>query len=137
MRISKFHKKSILIGATLLLAQSGAALSQEAARTPNQQFTVDGPYTIQQNTSSDVAKISISRGVSYADLDLSNSADVDAFKGRVREAAWDVCKQIDSRYPASASDLNECITTAAHDALQEVRVIVASRENHSRVASLP
>jgi UrcA family protein len=135
-----FHARSILL-AGLLLTQGGVALAQEAS-APNERVSFDAPYTIRYSAASagpgvhQADRLAVSRPVEYGDLDLNTAAGVDAFKGRVQQAARQVCRQIDMRSPASGAESRACVEAAAASALEKVRTIVASRTGTAQLAAL-
>jgi UrcA family protein len=68
--------------------------------------TVKPPYTIRQQTltrnlsgQAQEERLTIQSRVSYADLDFSKQADVDTMRDRLRKAARDNCRELESRYP--------------------------------------
>jgi UrcA family protein len=66
---------------------------------------------------------SISRPVSYSDLDLTRHADFVELRIRVREAASDMCLQLDDQFPELRNDRNadmECIRDATRQAMRSV-----------------
>lgn len=96
----------ILIGAGLAIA-STAALSQ-----PIEEVTVTAPRIVQQkvvtarssSTGAPVEETTISRIVSFSDLDLSKAADADELRARVRTTAKDLCAELDQLYPFEPKD---------------------------------
>jgi len=65
----------------------------------------------------------ISRPVSYADLDLTRHADFVELRIRVREAASDMCLQLDDQFPELRNDRDadmECIREATRQAMRSV-----------------
>lgn len=68
-------------------------------------------------------ELSISRPVSFSDLDLSRDADFMELQDRVRDTARDLCFQLDARFPELRGDRSadrECIRTATRNAMHEV-----------------
>jgi UrcA family protein len=87
----------------------------------------------------EVRQTSVSRGVSYSDLDLSKDSDVGILRDRAREAALDVCRQADRRAGSLINrPLNpspNCVTTAKQQALADVNRIVANARATRTVAA--
>jgi UrcA family protein len=69
-------------------------------------------------------EFSISRPVSFSDLDLSRDADYMELRDRVRETARDLCAELDARVPDLRGDRDadrECIRSATRNAMADVR----------------
>jgi UrcA family protein len=101
----------VLAGAGFLSA-SGPALAKDASAnsSAHEAVTVMAPYTLRETVATPrltddglpVEVISVSRPVSYADLDLARTADAIRFRHRVRMAAKDVCAELNRRFPPQA-----------------------------------
>jgi UrcA family protein len=68
-------------------------------------------------------ELSISRPVSFSDLNLSREADYIELRERVRDTAQDLCAELDARYPdlrGDASADRECVRNATRNAMREV-----------------
>lgn len=66
---------------------------------------------------------SLSRPVNYSDLDLTRDADYLELKARVRDAAMDLCFELDARVPQLRGDRSadrECVRSATRNAMREV-----------------
>lgn len=65
---------------------------------------------------------SLSRPVSFSDLDLSNPADRAELRIRIHETAQDVCAELDARVPGlhDRQANRECVRQAARDAMRDV-----------------
>jgi len=65
----------------------------------------------------------ISRPVSFSDLNLSNDADYIELRERVRATARDLCAELDERVPQLRGDASadrECVRTATRNAMRDV-----------------
>lgn len=100
-----------LAGAAVLSANGPALAKAVSSKSgAHEVVTVTGPYTVSEKVGSPwltddglpTEVISVSRPVSYADLDLSRTADVMRFRHRIRVAAKDVCAELDRRFPPEA-----------------------------------
>lgn len=102
-----------------------------AAAIPDEEVTVhDAPYTIHRQVfgrpmtgQTQTEEIAITKGVSYADLDLSKEADVDILKERIREAAVDACRQLHRRYPGAlnqSTGKQGCVQGATEQAMAQL-----------------
>jgi UrcA family protein len=79
---------------------------------------------------SPVHLVSLSRHISYNDINFNSpTADVELEK-RVSVAAADICKKLDERFPDSKPSGSACVAMAVKDALHKVRAneIAAQRK---------
>jgi UrcA family protein len=139
-----FARHALLVGAACYVAMTSAlalALAPalaESVGSPGEHVTVqeDSPYTIRRqiierrNTSlMDVQQTTVSKGVTYSDLDLSKDWDVAILKDRAKKAASDVCRVADSRsdipFSRPINLVPDCVTSARRQALADVDRIVA------------
>ena len=103
-----------------------AAVSAQA-RPSEEQVTVESPYTIRQQVvrpamfgEMQETQVSVDQDVSYADLDLSKTADLDTMKSRIRQAAKDSCNELDRKFPRTIyipAFGRNCVKDAADQAL--------------------
>lgn len=66
---------------------------------------------------------SLSRPVTFSDLDLSREADYIELRARVRDTARDLCYQLEARVPDLRGDSSadrECVRTATRNAMRDV-----------------
>ena len=66
---------------------------------------------------------SLSRPVNFSDLDLVRDDDYLELKARVRDAARDMCAELDARVPDLRGDPSadrECVRTATRNAMRDV-----------------
>jgi UrcA family protein len=69
---------------------------------------------------SPVHVVSLARRVSYADLNLRTPTASAELERRISDAAVDVCKRLDERFPDAKPNGRACIETAVKDALRKV-----------------
>lgn len=122
--------------ASALLLTSGLTypVSAQQAAEPGEHVTVFAPYVLQKSLSGSarapVMTVTISRNVSYQDLDLTTDQGVAALEGRVRQAAQDICHELDRRYPATVytpmPNSKNCVTDAASSGLMQVKAVAAA-----------
>jgi UrcA family protein len=65
----------------------------------------------------------LSRPVSFSDLDLTRDEDYLELRARVHDAARDMCFELDARVPELRGDESadrECVRQATHDAMRAV-----------------
>ena len=139
-------KGMVCVAGLLLLANaSGNAQAQQAtdsasaAASPQEEVMVYAPFVVQRKvltrmmtrkSSTGLELISVSRSVSFADLDLSDSANVTTLENRVHQAAQDACNEIERRYPKSdyrpIPANQDCVGNAVREAMVVVRQLEAS-----------
>jgi UrcA family protein len=120
----------VILGLTILPVTLTS--TPAAAKAETEQVTVAGPYTVTRQDIGRIAgtggweekeKLSVSKQVSYSDLDLSKPTDVDVLKDRVKHAARDVCRELSRRFPATIYipvDSDNCVHDATKDGLTKV-----------------
>ena len=70
---------------------------------------------------SPVHVVSLGRRVSYGDLNFNTPTASAELEKRISDAAADVCKRLDERFPDAKPNGRACIETAVKDALRKVR----------------
>ena len=102
------------------------AIAQEASQ-PSEQVTVFAPYVVTKAstgpTKSRVTTVTMSRNVSFEGLDLTSADGQATLESRVKQAAADVCKELDRRYPSTVSltENRNCVKQALDEAMIQVR----------------
>jgi UrcA family protein len=96
------------------------------AQEPSENVTVFAPYVVKKTstgmTRNRVTTVSMSRKVSFSDLDLSTAEGKAALESRVKETAANVCKELDRRYPSQSVDEDKnCVQEAIDEAMISVR----------------
>ena len=93
------------------------------------EIIVEAPYLRQQvgRTSSGAAVelITLTKRVSYADLNLAMQADVEQLNKRIDDTAKGACKQLDSLYPLDPTDPN-CVKKAVDGGMAQAKVAIAA-----------
>jgi len=118
---------TIIAGLSLLLVPN--AFAQEGGKP---EISVIAPQVVVQEGQKDtvgarVMVYSVSRPVSFADLDLRTVAGVDQFKQRIHVAAKQGCDQLSKERPLVKDD--SCMKTAVANAMvQANQVIDAANE---------
>jgi UrcA family protein len=97
---------------TVALAQNGSASEQSTV-------TVQAPRVVHRNAGTtaggiSVEQVSLSRRVSYADLNLDTAAGRVALHERIRANAWEACQQLTSLSPFAlwTDDVQTCVHNA-------------------------
>jgi UrcA family protein len=73
-----------------------------------------------------VGQVTLSYGVSTADLDLTTSAGASELERRVNETAMDVCQEIGRQYPESTPSDAACAKAAAQKAMVRAHELIAT-----------
>jgi len=128
---------SAMVGALMLC---GAGIAQAQAYDPYYDGYYDGrtetvivhPYynEIQKrqligpvNGERDPTEFTLSRPVSFSDLDLTRDEDFLELRARVRDTARDLCYELDARIPDLRGDTSadrECVRNATRNAMRAV-----------------
>ena len=136
----------IIIPACLMMgaAFAGSSLAQPANQQSlefeqHETVTVYAPYIVRREvvnpmmskkSSTGLEMVSISRSVSFADLDLSDPDQVKQLEGRVDIAARDACAEIEKKYPSSryhpVPEKQDCPGNAKAAAMIAVRTLEAA-----------
>jgi UrcA family protein len=125
------NPRSHVADAILFLASGRSATTAQPTTEPGEDVTVFAPYIIKRKSGpGNVQTISVSRNVSFHDLDLRISRDATALEQRVNQAAQDVCRELDSRYGSGVRKrISEDRFGAPHAfarALGEIQAIAAA-----------
>lgn len=126
-----------LLGAALVVFSSGETSAQsvgEPAAAAHERITVYAPFVVthkitnpmmSKTSATGIEVVTVSRSVSYADLNLSQSPDQITLENRVHQAAEEACKEIDRRYPkttyAPIPANQDCVGTAVNQAMVIVK----------------
>jgi UrcA family protein len=116
---------------TIALAVTGAAAFAQD-KTPASDIQVRAGQVQQTTEYSDdgipVERYKAERAVSYANLDLSKTSDAAELKERVKEAAKEVCKELDTVGPLDASDDDDttCVRDATAGAMSQVKAAITA-----------
>ena len=141
--MSKFHTSALTGAALTSLLLLGPAQAQTAAETSlsgqHEVIFVYAPYVVtrqvinpmmSKNSSTGIELVTQSRTVNFADLDLSEAADVATLNMRVRHAAQDACTDIERRYPKAQYHPipanQDCVGNAVNEAMVTVRILEAA-----------
>jgi UrcA family protein len=106
-RVFGARRSSLFVALALsiiAIAPAGAEPSREAGRS-SEEIAVVAPRTIERKTvgrsvhGARIEEVSLSRRVSYADLDLSRSADVAELDKRIARTAKEACAELSTLLP--------------------------------------
>lgn len=76
-------------------------------------------------------EVTVTRRVSYADLDLKKHSDVQTLKRRIEEAAKLACEQIDTLYPLERPESPSCIRQSVAKADREVAAAITAAQGNA------
>jgi UrcA family protein len=125
----------------ILVAAGTAAIAQPAPTAPTETITVVAPYLVtpqevpagnSQVKSSPHVKmmeVSVLGSASFADLDLSKTADAAILKTRINDEAKSLCKAIESKYPSTVYvpvTNQDCVKTATDEAMVAADILITA-----------
>ena len=110
------------------------AIPAFAQSEPSEIVTVFAPYLVKKAQTgrgrTPVATVSVSRSVSYQDIDLTTEMGKIMLAGRVRQAAQDVCNELERRFSRSIyvplAEDKDCAKNAENEAMGQVDAVVAA-----------
>jgi UrcA family protein len=119
--------------AHLLLVATGLAMVSALAVTQeSNEVTVEAARTVRQTertyTGTPVELISLTRRVSYSDLDLTSHAGATELEKRVNDTAKAACKQLDTLYPLTSPGGDPCVKNAVTDAMKQAHAAIDAAE---------
>ncbi len=115
-----------IIGAGIIVA-SGSAIAQTET-----EVTVTAPRTVHETvgryagaSSAPMEQVSLSRGVSYADLDLTKDEGMTELENRIKDAADGICKKLELAVPRSGQR-HFLRKKASDDAMKQAHEVAAA-----------
>ena len=131
----------LVCGGLGLALSTNTALADPAARAADPDARAAG-LVVQADSSeitvtriaqgSPVHLVSLARRVSYADLNMNTPTASAELERRISDAAVDVCKRLDERFPDAKPNGRACIETAVKDALRKVHAGEMNAQRKSR-----
>jgi UrcA family protein len=126
----KFILKSVAALSVLAAATLPAFAQDAVSDEGTENVTVFAPYVVKKVQSGGRAKdrvstVSVSRQVSYSDLDLTTSGGRDQLETRVKQMARDVCGELDRRFPKQVfipvGENRNCVRDTTAEAMLQVK----------------
>jgi UrcA family protein len=116
-----------LVGCLLLGAEAGA--QKVRVGDPIFELVVVAPRLVRRevdrtNAGSPVELVSLTRRVSYADLDLKMHANVLELEKRIENVAKEACEQLAVVFPLSESTTADCVDDAVDGAREQARAAI-------------
>jgi UrcA family protein len=115
--------------AAAILFLSATSIAAFAAEEASENVTVFAPYVVKKVETGPMKErtttVTVSREVSYKDLDLATAEGRAALESRVQQMAKDVCSELNRRYPSNVyvpvSSNKNCVKDAINEAMIQVR----------------
>ena len=117
------------LGPALLVAGMcvGAAAAADTLPTINIEASVVNKKVIEMSSSGiPTEEVTVTRRISYADLDLKTHAGTQALQARIEKAAELACKQLDELYPLEQEEAPTCVKSSIKDADRQVQEAIAA-----------
>lgn len=130
-------KKISVTAIAMVTAVAGFGLLPSTAGAAESEITVIAPYTVHRQvegrsaTGAEIETVSLSRTVSYADLDLTQPLAFRELESRINRVARQACSDLKRMYPDGAisspnSADTTCISNAVKGGMDRANLIVAS-----------
>lgn len=121
------------LAAGALAAAAPTAAKAAARQQQEEELTVEAPRPTQDvvgrtYTGAKVVAYSLSRYVSYADLDLRRYAGVTALRRRIRATAKDACEDLAQDYPLLQVSEPQCVRQAVSGAMTRAQAAIAAAQ---------
>jgi UrcA family protein len=130
MKMNPLASWSGIIGFCLFLSSFGASVNAQQEEADVEEILVIAPRVIIDDTERTIirggGRVSMSYGVSYADLDLTQPDDRAELEGRVQEAAAQICEILAERFSAGRVTAADCRRQAQSDAMAKVNEVIAA-----------
>lgn len=122
---SVLRTTKLTLAAVGFMIASGPVVAQEV-----REIIVEAPYVVHEkvgrtSSGATVELVTLTRRVSYADLNLAMQADVATLNQRIDDTAKSSCKQLDSLYPLEPKD-PACAKKAVDGAKAQVEAAIAA-----------
>lgn len=111
----------MIAGAVVAAPQTEEAIAEIVVTAPRLLVKkVKGPHP-----TAGQEEVSVSLKVAYADLDLKQEANREVLDGRVKDAAKQICADLDELVPATASLNRDCVATTVAKAKPQIDLALA------------
>jgi UrcA family protein len=117
------------------LAPMHHAIAQSSFTQSDEQITVGTPRTVHRQfvgrsaSGVPIEELSLTRHISYADLNLNNPADRNELARRITFAVNRACTQLDNLYPDSVFPPvydHDCRAQASNEGMAQMRAVLVS-----------
>lgn len=123
-----FIRRSSSAALLLGLCLSASALASNKLPSITVQAVASKAVVGRSTIGAPIEQATLTRRVSYADLDLTTYTGAMALKRRVREAASDACRKLDDLYPLEERQAPTCRAKAVADASRQVDAAIAGAQ---------
>ncbi len=123
-----FMRKSSSAALLLGLCLSTSALADNRLPSITVEAVVSKAVVGRSPIGAPVEQATLTRRVSYADLDLTAYAGATTLKRRVREAAGEACRKLDNVYPLEDRQARTCVENAVANASRQVNRAIANAQ---------
>ena len=127
----KMIRMEVAVGLLATGLVSGIAVAQQTEEVTVQASRIVEKHVGQSSSGVPIVDVSITYGVSYADLDLISHAGVMELEKRVNDAAQRACKELDRQARLSMPSDADCAKAAVGKAMVKVNEVVAAASNAS------
>jgi UrcA family protein len=130
-------KRSVVVPVTSCLALaagfafcSGVATAQQGSQARTQEeVIVEAPRLVRKDVGrgdlgGKVELISLTRRVSYSDLNLAMHADVMKLEQRINDTAKEACGQLEQLYPLADPETPNCVGQAVKGAMEQAQKVI-------------
>ena len=118
---------TLTLAVSAICAFPAAALAQQ----PQDELVVSSARSVGASHQA----VSVSRRVSYADLNLGTYSGAQEIEARVRSTAKALCDKLDGMYRTSGIDVETCVRRTISKGMADVRAAIAGAEK-TRTASI-
>ena len=124
----------LVCGGLGLALSTNTALADPAARAADLLVQADSSEITVTRVAqgSPVHVVSLARRVSYGDLNMNTPTASAELERRISNAAVEVCKRLDERFPDATPNGRACIEAAVKDALRKVHAGESNAQRKAR-----
>jgi UrcA family protein len=122
----KSSKICVMVGWLTGVSLGGVAIAQNTAEVTVRASRITTAKVDQTRFGVPIVEMTLSYRVDYRDLDLATSAGASKLEERVRKAAMNACKEIDSQYPTARPSNEACAKMAVDESMVTVRAAIAA-----------
>jgi UrcA family protein len=132
--ISRLGASSFALAALGTLIIGGPAVAQQVDDEVVVQSHREFAYASHSLASTHL--LTVTRRVSYADLDLATKSGAQELEARVRSTARAICEKLDRKDPSWGSNSGTCFRDAVVTGMTEVRTAIAAARKSTRTAAI-
>jgi UrcA family protein len=124
----------LALGSNSALADPAAGVADPDARAAGLVVQADSSEITVTRVAqgSPVHVVSLARRVSYGDLNMNTPTASAELERRIGDAAVDICKRLDERFPDARPNGRACIETAVKEALRKVHAGESNAQRKAR-----